>query len=68
LRDGDHGLLCKESLDELYSFVIHEDGSYGAQVGQYDDRVMSRAIAGEMLYAQGYGRHRERHPKEDKAA
>jgi hypothetical protein len=68
LRDGDHGLLCRETLDELYSFVIAEDGSYGAQVGQYDDRVMSRAIAGEMLYAQGYGRHRERHPKEDKAA
>ncbi len=65
LRDGDHGLACRESVDEMLSYVIHEDGSYGAQVNAFDDRVMARAIAGEMLYAQGYGRYRPRKPEPD---
>lgn len=49
LRDGTHGLACKETAEELQTYVIQEDGSLGAQQGCYDDRVMSRAIAGEML-------------------
>lgn len=49
LRDGTHGLACKETVQEMQSFVVSDNGSYNAQTGCYDDRVMSRAIAGELL-------------------
>lgn len=49
LRDGSHGLACVESVDEMGTYIIDDDGHYGAKQGCYDDRVMSRAIAGEML-------------------
>ncbi len=49
LRDGDHGIRSRALLDEMQQFVIHEDGKYGAASGQFDDRVMARAIAGEMM-------------------
>lgn len=49
LREGTHGIACKETVQELQTFVVHEDGSYGAQDKCHDDRVMSYAIAGEML-------------------
>lgn len=49
LRDGTHGLACKESAQEMQTYVVHENGSYGAQLNCNDDRVMSYAIAGEML-------------------
>jgi hypothetical protein len=35
----------------MMTYVVEENGSYNAQVGTFDDRVMSRAIAGEMLRA-----------------
>ena len=54
LRDGESGLVCQESLDELKNYTIHEgdDGSctYGAKLGCFDDRVMSAAIGLEMQY------------------
>lgn len=53
LRDEDHGICCKETIQEMGSYIIHDDGSLGAQPGGYDDRVMARAIAGEMLRSAG---------------
>lgn len=52
LRDGESGIHCKETIDEIRQYSILPDGSYGAPPSGYDDRVMSRAIAGEMLLQQ----------------
>lgn len=49
LRDEDHGIFCKETIEEMSTYIIDENGKYGAKEGCFDDRVMSRAIAGEML-------------------
>jgi hypothetical protein len=49
LRDGGHGIACEETISEMTTFVIDENGRYTAKPGCFDDRVMSRAIAGEML-------------------
>lgn len=49
LRDGDHGIVDKNLIDELKRYQISENGSYNAQDGYHDDRVMARAIAGEMI-------------------
>ena len=49
LRDADHGISCVETIEEMGTYVIDENGSYGAKIGCFDDRVMSRAIAGEMI-------------------
>ena len=49
LRDGTHGIACEESVNEMQSYIIDERGRYTAAPGCHDDRVMSRAIAGEML-------------------
>jgi intein/homing endonuclease len=49
LREGEHGICCKETVQEMQTYVVLENGSYGAQLNCFDDRVMSRAIAGEML-------------------
>lgn len=45
LRDGDHGICCKETIQECQTYVVLPDGSYGGQSGTNDDRVMSIAIA-----------------------
>lgn len=37
-----------ETIEEMLTFVKHEDGSLGAAVGSHDDRVISLAIAVEM--------------------
>jgi hypothetical protein len=52
LRDGTHGLACKETVQEMQTFIVLENGSYSANLNCHDDRVMSRAIAGEMLRQQ----------------
>jgi hypothetical protein len=49
LRDGDHGIVCKELIGEMKRYQIDANGSYNAQDGYHDDRVMARAIAGEMM-------------------
>ena len=49
LRDGDHGIVCKELIGEMKRYQIDDGGSYNAQDGYHDDRVMARAIAGEMV-------------------
>lgn len=51
LRDGCSGILNIETINELRDYVRHEDGTYGALSGSYDDRVMSYAIALEMMYS-----------------
>jgi hypothetical protein len=54
LRDGECGVVCKETIREMGEYTIHEgdNGSctYGAKLGCFDDRVISIAIALEMLY------------------
>ena len=49
LREGTHGIACKETIQEMQTYIVQENGSYGAQLNCFDDRVMARAIAGEML-------------------
>lgn len=49
LRDGTHGMCSKELIDEMKRYQIGATGSYNAQDGYHDDRVMARAIAGEMV-------------------
>lgn len=49
LRDETHGIVCEETLREMRTYVINEKGQYEATPGCHDDRVMSRAIAGECL-------------------
>ncbi len=51
LRDEESGVVCKETVSEFRTYAIDESGSYNALHGCYDDRVMARAIAGEMLRA-----------------
>jgi hypothetical protein len=49
LREGTHGIASKEVVQEMQTYVVLENGSYGAQLNCHDDRVMAYAIAGEML-------------------
>lgn len=48
-RDLDTGIVCRETIDECRTYIIEENGSYAAKPKCYDDRVMSMAIAIEML-------------------
>lgn len=49
LRDGNHNIRSAETIKEMATFVLDETGKMGAKPGCFDDRVMSRAIAGEMV-------------------
>jgi hypothetical protein len=49
LREGTHGICSKELAQEMQTYVIDEQGRYGAATGCYDDRVMAYAICGEMI-------------------
>jgi hypothetical protein len=49
LRDNTHGICSKELVQEMQTYVIDEQGRYGAATGCYDDRVMAYAICGEMV-------------------
>lgn len=49
LREGTHGIACKETVQEMQTYVVDDKGGYNAIAGCYDDRVMSYALAGEML-------------------
>lgn len=48
LRSGDSGIVCIDTINECRTYIVHPNGSFGAQVGCFDDRVMSIAIAKEM--------------------
>ena len=49
VRDGDTGIVNYETIGEFKNYSILEDGSFGGKPGCHDDRVMSYAIAHEML-------------------
>lgn len=49
VRDGDTGIVNFETIGEFKNYSILEDGSFGGKPGCHDDRVMSYAIAHEML-------------------
>jgi hypothetical protein len=51
-REQDTGIACKETILECQTYVVLDDGSYGATVGCHDDRVMSYAIACYVLQLQ----------------
>lgn len=59
LRDGDHGIVCTDTIHEMGTYVINDDGSTSALPGRVDDRVMARAIAGEMLLSAPRSRRRK---------
>lgn len=44
LRDSTHGIMCRETIEEMMTFKKFEDNSLGAEIGRYDDRVISLAI------------------------
>ncbi len=50
LRDNESGIQCIETIQECDTYAIQDDGSYGAMQSCFDDRVISLAIAAEMLY------------------
>ena len=50
-RDKDSGIVCAETVSEMMTYRVDEQGRFNAQQGCFDDRVMSRAIAGQMLKA-----------------
>jgi len=49
LRDEEHGIVSKELIGEMKRYQIDDSGGFNAQEGYHDDRVMARAIAGELL-------------------
>jgi hypothetical protein len=49
-EDEGTGIVCKDTILECQTFIIHDDGRYAAALGCKDDRVMSMAIALYMLY------------------
>jgi hypothetical protein len=54
LRDGECGVVSKDTIKQMGEYTIHEGDSgtctYGAKLGCFDDLVISMAIALEMLY------------------
>lgn len=66
VRADEAGIFCKQTIDECRTYVIDEKGRTNAQDGCKDDRVMSYAIAREMLRRmprtpkreRGHGTHR----------
>jgi len=49
LREGTHGICCKETVSEMMTYVVAADGTTNAQTGTFDDRVMSYALSSEAL-------------------
>jgi hypothetical protein len=49
VRDHDTGIVNHDTIKEFENYSILEDGTYGGKPGCHDDRVMSYAIAYEML-------------------
>lgn len=49
VRADEAGIYCKQTVDEMRTYVIDEKGRTNAQDGCKDDRVMSYAITREML-------------------
>ncbi|WP_066018236.1 hypothetical protein [Endozoicomonas atrinae] len=49
LRDGESGICNKDTIAECQTYVIEDNGSTNAQEGCFDDRVISYAIAQQMV-------------------
>ncbi|WP_422446190.1 hypothetical protein [Endozoicomonas sp. ALB091] len=49
LRDGDAGICNVETVKECQTYVIEDNGATNAQEGCFDDRVVSYAIAQQMV-------------------
>jgi hypothetical protein len=49
LREGTHGIACKETVQEMQTYVVEPSGAYNAVTNAYDDRVMSYAISEYLL-------------------
>jgi hypothetical protein len=45
LREGTHGIACRETVQEMMTYIVEENGSYNAVSSAFDDRVMSYAIS-----------------------
>jgi hypothetical protein len=45
VREGSHGIVCRETFDEMLTFQIQKNGKMEADTGRFDDRVLSMAIA-----------------------
>lgn len=45
VREDTHGIACRETFDEMLTFKIQKNGKMEADVGRFDDRVLSIAIA-----------------------
>ncbi len=54
IREQQIDIWSKSTIDELQTFVIHNDGKEAAQSGSHDDRVMSLAIAAYMCHMMPY--------------
>lgn len=48
-RDEESGIRSKQTIKECHTYVVDGKGRYGAQDSCHDDRVMSYAIAKEMV-------------------
>ncbi|WP_066018344.1 hypothetical protein [Endozoicomonas atrinae] len=49
LRDGESGICNKDTIAECQTYVIEDNGATNAQEGCFDDRVISYAIAQQMV-------------------
>ncbi|WP_066018152.1 hypothetical protein [Endozoicomonas atrinae] len=49
LRDGESGICNKDTVTECQTYVIEDNGATNAQEGCFDDRVISYAIAQQMV-------------------
>ncbi|HEX7013172.1 MAG TPA: hypothetical protein VF161_10505 [Steroidobacteraceae bacterium] len=49
IREGTARISCVDTIREMMTFIQDEKGKLRAMDGCHDDRVMARAIAGEML-------------------
>lgn len=49
IRNGEITILCRETIRELQTYIIEDDGKMNAAPGCHDDRVMALAIA-VMMY------------------
>lgn len=54
VRDGSFEIRSKDSLKEMATFVLGEDGKPQAQQGAHDDRVISLAIACYLMQQGGW--------------
>lgn len=49
LRENESGIVCAETINEMMTYIVEENGSYNAAPKCFDDRVMSYALANHTL-------------------